>query len=129
MLFGAGRLASRFQRRLGRTIDDLSLRVRYGAREELLDLVRLRGIGRVRARLLYRAGYADRESLRQAPLDRIEQVLRSRKLAEMVANQLRRPGAGERPETVPARRTPSRPSSPARSTPRTLDEFPGDPER
>ncbi len=128
LLFAAGRLASKFQRRLGRTIDDLSLRVRYGAKEELLDLVRLRGIGRVRARMLYRAGYPDRESLRQAPTDRIEQVLKSRKLAEMVATQLRRRTTGEEPATEAPRPRPVRPTTPARPTARTLDEFPGDAE-
>jgi helicase len=123
LLFSAGRLAARFERRLGRVIDDLSTRVRYGAREELLDLVRLRGIGRVRARALYKAGYADRESLRQAPIERIEQALRSRRLAEMVASQLRRPGP-ERASSAPP--TAPRSERPARSTRRTLDEFPGD---
>ncbi len=34
----------------------LSTRVSYGIREELLDLVRVRGIGRVRARVLYNHG-------------------------------------------------------------------------
>ncbi|MGI0070775.1 MAG: DEAD/DEAH box helicase [Thermoplasmata archaeon] len=128
MLFAAGRLASRYQRRLARPIDDLALRVRYGAGEDLLDLVRLRGIGRVRARLLCRAGYPDRESLRQAPIVRIEQVLRSRKLAEMVAKQVRRPGAAGPPSDEASRRTPARPAAPpppaARPTRRTLDEFP-----
>jgi helicase len=129
LLFAAGRLASRFQRRLGRTIDDLSLRVRYGAGEELLDLVRLRGIGRVRARLLFRAGYPDRESLRQAPLSRIAQVLRSPALAEMVTSQLRRlPGAARTEDETP-RRTPARPLPPSRPTARTLEDFPSDPER
>ena len=124
LLFAAGRLASRFQRRLGRSIDDLSLRVRYGAAEELLDLVRLRGIGRVRARRLYAAGYPDRESLRRAPIDRIEQVLRSRKLAESLASQLRRPGAKATPAaSTPASVPAPRPASP-RPTVRTLDEFP-----
>ncbi len=127
LLFGAGRLAARFERRLGRTIDDLSTRVRYGAQEELLDLVRLRGIGRVRARLLYGAGYPDRESLRQAPLDRIERVLRSAKLAEMVASQLRRPTTEARETTGPRRPTPTARRVPARPTPRTLDEFPEEP--
>ena len=126
LLFATGRLASRFQRRLGRSIDDLSLRVRYGAAEELLDLVRLRGIGRVRARLLYRAGYPDREALRQAPLDRIEQVLRSRKLAEMVLTQVRRSEGPARAEAEKPRRAPARPIPSTRSTGRTLDEFPGD---
>jgi helicase len=126
LLFALGRLAGRFQRRLARAIDDLSLRVRYGAAEELLDLVRLRGVGRVRARRLFRAGYADREALRHAPLDRIEQVLRSRRLAEMVVNQLRRPSPGTGP-AAPAPTAPVRPAS-TRPTIRSLDEYPVDPE-
>jgi helicase len=128
LLFASSRLATAFQPRAGRTIDDLSLRVRYGVREELLDLVRLRGIGRVRARLLYRAGYADREALRQAPLDRIEQALHSRKLAEMVASQLRRrtEGAPSRDDTVPMGPPPARGRS--RPSVRTLEEYPSDAE-
>lgn len=126
LLFAASRLSSAFQRRLGRPIDDLSLRVRYGVKEELLDLVRLRGIGRVRARLLFRAGYPDREALRQAPLDRIEQALKSRKLAEMVASQLHRRGEPppSRDEPVaPGPMVPSRAAS--RPTVRRLEEFHG----
>ncbi len=127
LLFGSSRLASLFQRRLARPVDDLSLRVRYGVKEELLDLVRLRGIGRVRARLLYRAGYPDRESLRQAPVDRVEQALRSRKLAEMVLSQVRRRvetprEAGAEPPLGP----PPMPSARRRTTVRTLEEFPAD---
>ena len=126
LLFAAGRIASAFARRLGRPVDDLSLRVRYGVKEELLDLVRLRGIGRVRARLLYRAGYPDREALRQAPIDRIEQALRSARLAEMVVSQLRRrtdPGV-ERGEGGPA--GPLLASPRRRPSVRTLEEFPDD---
>jgi helicase len=130
ILFGASRLASLFQRRIARPIDDLSLRVRYGVKEELLDLVRLRGIGRVRARMLYRSGYPDREALRQAPLDRIEQALRSRKLAEMVMSQVRRrTEAAPRPEGRAEESSPPGPpptSRPRRSTPRTLEEYPSD---
>lgn len=48
LLFAASRIAARFQRRASRPLDDLALRVRYGVREELLDLVQLRGIGRAR---------------------------------------------------------------------------------
>ena len=126
LLFAASRLATVFQPRLGRSIDDLSLRVRYGVREELLDLVRLRGIGRVRSRLLYRAGYPDRESLRQAPLDRVAQALRSPALAEMVLSQVHRratPTTGTTPDP-PAGPPPVR--TPRRSTARTLEEFPTD---
>lgn len=39
-----------------RRLDTLSTRVSYGIKEELLDLVRVRGIGRVRARILYENG-------------------------------------------------------------------------
>lgn len=38
------------------TLNKLSLRVKYGVREELLPLVELKGIGRIRARKLFRAG-------------------------------------------------------------------------
>ncbi len=126
LLFAAGRLARVFQRRVGRSVDDLSFRVRYGVREELLDLVRLRGIGRVRARQLFRAGYPDREALRNAPIDRIEQALRSRRLAEMVVSQLKVRGEASR---APAAGTPGPPPpAPRRSrhTVRPLDEFPAE---
>ena len=127
LLFAAGRLASVFQRRVGRAIDDLSFRIRYGVREELLDLVRLRGIGRVRARLLYRAGFADREALRNAPVDRIEQALRSRRLAEMVVSQLKGRSAGGRAApTPPPGPPPNPPDRPARATIRRLEDFPPD---
>ena len=125
LLFAAGRLASVFQRRVGRPIDDLSFRIRYGVREELLDLVRLRGIGRVRARLLYRAGFPDREALRNAPVDRIEQALRSRRLAEMVLSQLK--GRSEGGRTPPARdSTPPPEPRRGRSTVKSLDDYPVD---
>jgi helicase len=124
LLFALGRLASVFQRRLGRSIDDLSLRVRYGVKEELLDLVRLRGIGRVRARMLLAAGFADREALRNAPVDRIEQALRSPRLAAAVVAQLN-PRSARRPTEVAIPPGPP-PSTPGRRIPRTLEEYPTD---
>jgi len=120
LLFAAGRLAVAFQRRLARPLDDLALRVRYGVLDELLDLVRLRGIGRVRGRLLYRAGLRDREALRQAPLSRIETALRSRRLAEMVVAQLNRPAPPATTTTAPRDPPPDR--TPRRAA-RNLDEF------
>jgi helicase len=128
LLFGASRLAMVFQRRLGRAIDDLALRVRYGAREELLDLVRLRGIGRVRARRLYTAGFHDREALRQAPFDRVASALSSSALARSVLNQVgRKEDATSHPTpTVPAPAPPASPRRAGRPTVRSLDEFPED---
>ena len=40
-------------------LDSLRTRIRYGINEELVDLVRVRGIGRIRARILYRGGIKD----------------------------------------------------------------------
>jgi ATP-dependent DNA helicase len=101
LLFGLGRLAVRFRRDLARTIDELSLRVRYGVRPELLDLVRLRGIGRVRGRALFAAGFEDREVLSSASMERITGVLRSRALAEAVLKQIRHPSSRTEVPTVP----------------------------
>lgn len=126
LLFAAGRLASVFQRRLGRTLDDLGTRVRYGAREELLDLVRLRGIGRVRSRMLFKAGFADREALRRAPVDRVAAALRSPTLARMVLSQLgRKEDAAPSPAPDPVPPPEPRPGPTGKKpTTRRLDEYP-----
>ncbi|MHB8352355.1 MAG: ski2-like helicase, partial [Thermoplasmata archaeon] len=130
LLFGLARLAGRFRRELARPIDALELQIQYGVSEELLDLVRLRGVGRVRGRLLFDAGYPDRESLRRAPLEGVARALKSPALAEQILTEL----APERPK--PIRRTeagreeratdPHRVPGARRSRP-TLDEFPGPP--
>ncbi|MGI0132560.1 MAG: DEAD/DEAH box helicase [Thermoplasmata archaeon] len=134
LLFGASRIASRFQRPLARPIDELSLRVRYGVRDELLDLVRLRGIGRVRGRLLYDDGWPDREALKGASAPRLARVLRSERLAESVLDEVHRPHAHPRgpapsegtPSAPPI--TPAIPARPGHRGPRRLDEFPSDPD-
>ena len=128
LLFGTSRLASRFQRRVVHLVDDLSLRVRYGVRPELLDLVRLRGIGRVRGRALFAAGFPDRDALRGAPFATIERALGSTKLAEMVVEQLNptRDAGGGSPDGKG--RTPSgaRAMEPPRRSkvPKALEDFP-----
>jgi helicase len=125
LLFGASRLAVRFQRRAARSIDALSLRVRYGVNEELLDLVRLRGVGRVRGRALFRAGYPDREALKGARLDHLESLLKSRPLAKAVLAEVsggRRKPADEPPATPPPPTVPATPPARPRG-PRRLDEF------
>jgi helicase len=53
---------------------DLRRRVRYGIKEELLELVSLRGIGRVRARSLYKAGYRKLEAIKRASVQELARV-------------------------------------------------------
>ncbi len=135
LLFGASRMAARFHRTAARAIDAVSLRVRYGVKEELLDLVRLRGIGRVRARALFDAGFADRDALVGASPDRVAQALRSPKLAEMILRDVRHPRAAA--EARAPTHSGSDPAS-ARGAPATaergrrrarrLDDFPTEPD-
>ncbi|NOZ58547.1 MAG: ATP-dependent DNA helicase, partial [Euryarchaeota archaeon] len=52
----------------------LRLRVKHGIREELLELVSLRGIGRARARRLFSRGFRTLEALRRASLGELAAV-------------------------------------------------------
>lgn len=74
---------------LARETNVLQYRILYGVRAELVDLVRLRGIGRVRARRIYRAGYKDRKSLASASLEQISGIdTITKTLAASIKSQL-----------------------------------------
>lgn len=47
----------------------LGLRVEYGCKKELLSLIELKGIGRVRARNLYKSGFRTLDALRKASIE------------------------------------------------------------
>ena len=55
-------------------LSDLILRVQYGCKKELLNLVSLKNIGRVRARALFNEGFKTINDLRGVPLKRIADV-------------------------------------------------------
>jgi helicase len=55
-------------------IYSLRTRIRYGIREELLPLVALEGVGRVRARELYRAGFTDLSKVAKASSAKLASV-------------------------------------------------------
>jgi len=63
------------------------IRVKYGIREELLPLVRLKGIGRVRARLLFGANLRTIADLRKVPMESLSRIIGS-KVAKDVKEQL-----------------------------------------
>lgn len=52
----------------------LIVRIRYGCREELLNLVKLYGIGRVRARALFKRGFKSIQDLRKASVSTLAGV-------------------------------------------------------
>jgi helicase len=65
----------------------LRVRIENGVKEELLPLVSLEGIGRIRARRLYNAGFKSLEELRKAPLESIARIV-GEKIAIKIKNQL-----------------------------------------
>lgn len=56
-------------------ISKLRFRLRYGVKEELLPLIRLEGIGRVRARKLFKAGIKDLGGIKRATLEQLKSIL------------------------------------------------------
>ena len=68
-------------------ISKLRLRIKYGVKEELLPLIRLENIGRVRARLLFRNRMKDIKDLKNTDLTTLTQIL-GEKVALSVKKQL-----------------------------------------
>ncbi len=55
-------------------ISDIMLRVQYGCKKELLNLVSLKGIGRIRARAMFNEGFKTIGDLRGVPIRRIAEI-------------------------------------------------------
>lgn len=68
-----------------RQIKKLRVRLQYGVKEELLPLVKLKGIGRVRARMLFSAGIKRLADLKKAPLESLERLLGPKLARELKA--------------------------------------------
>jgi len=75
------------RKKLLKNIKKVMLRLKYGVREELLPLVVLKGIGRVRARMLYNSNIRSLSELRKIPLESLSRII-GPKLAKSVKEQL-----------------------------------------
>ena len=72
-----------------RHLRQLRDRVKYGVTKRLLPLVRLRGIGRVRAKVLYNSGFTSIASLKRAPVSRLVEIpLIGARLAKVIKEQV-----------------------------------------
>ena len=71
-------------------LNKLKLRVKHGVKEELLTLIKLKGVGRVRARMLYKAGMKKPMDIKNAPKEQLEKVL-GKKVAAHLLEQLEEP--------------------------------------
>jgi len=88
LLYAAEELSSLQEHKLAaKEIRKLRLRVEYGVKEELLPLLKLQGIGRVRARKLVMHNLRDLGDLKKAGLTTVSQLL-GKAVAESVIKQL-----------------------------------------
>ena len=55
-------------------LDDLRRRITYGIKDELLDLVRVKGIGRVRARVLFKNSITNLTDLSKIPINELSEI-------------------------------------------------------
>lgn len=117
LLSSMARLARWENRMLMRPLDELSVRVRYGVPQELLDLVMLRGIGRVRGRRLYDAGITNQEGVARATEATLARVLGSVVLAREVQAQVHRkhPSAPANPASPSVEVATPPPATPTKS--------------
>ncbi|MFQ5573622.1 MAG: helix-hairpin-helix domain-containing protein, partial [Nitrosopumilaceae archaeon] len=72
-------------------LDIIRKRIRYGIREELIELVRIKGIGRVRARKLYKHGIKNLDELSAIPVKKLAEIDKiGSTLADNIKSQLRK---------------------------------------
>jgi helicase len=91
LMHGTAEIAAMLGSPLSKQARDLAVRMENGVRRELLDLIELQGVGRVRARKLYEAGLKSREDLKKAELKTIAAVPGiGEKLASKILHQLGR---------------------------------------
>ncbi len=70
-------------------LEMLQQRIRYGIKEELIDLVYLKGIGRVRARNLFKKGFKKLRDIKEAPIKDLSKIPRiAENLAENIKQQI-----------------------------------------
>jgi len=66
--------------------DDLRKRIVYGIRDELLDLVRVKGIGRIRARILFKHNIKNLDDLAKIPINKLAEI---DKIGLTIANNIK----------------------------------------
>src|SRR5437867_10782076 len=72
-------------------IDALRTRIAYGIKEELVELVKVRGIGRVRARILFKNGIKTLDELVTTPIERLAKIDKiGPVIAENIKTQLKK---------------------------------------
>ncbi len=95
LLYSMAEIGRVFRLQTGELVD-VRERMRQGVKEELLELVSLRGVGRARARSLYASGFKGLEDIRKADVARLAEVrLIGKKIAENIKEQASGIAGGE----------------------------------
>lgn len=72
-------------------LETLRKRIVYGIKEELVDLVKIKGIGRIRARKLYKNGIKNLDDLASIPVKKLAEIDKiGSTLADNIKSQLRK---------------------------------------
>jgi helicase len=77
-----------FDQEIKKKLRKLRVRLYYGIKEELIPLVSLRGIGRIRARILFDAGFKNLKKIKKASIEEIAKILKSKTLAQKIKEQI-----------------------------------------
>jgi len=93
IMYATARLSGHIGTPHTKRASDLTEGLKYGVKPELLSLVAIRGVGRVRARRLYDAGYATPESLLAAGEQRIGKIV-GPKVAQNAIREIEMGGVG-----------------------------------
>jgi helicase len=80
-------------------IRKLRVRLEYGVKEELIPLVRIKGIGRVRARKLFSSGLTSLQKLREIPVESLGRIV-GPKVALSIKEQLEGKKKEEKQKTL-----------------------------
>ncbi len=72
-------------------LDIIRKRIKYGIREELIELVKIKGIGRIRARKLFKHGIKNLDDLSSIPVKKLAEIDKiGSTLADNIKSQLRK---------------------------------------
>jgi len=91
LIHAISKIAELFQKNfLLPQIYELDIRLSYGIKKELIELIRLKQIGRIRARALYNAGYKNLNILNNISVTRLSQVPQiGKSIAQNIKEQLK----------------------------------------
>ncbi len=93
LIYAAGQIAQLNQfKNITFILDNLRKRVRYGIREELVELASIQSVGRIRARQLFAHGYHKLPDLQYASVDQLASIKSIGKaLAKDIVSQMKTP--------------------------------------